>query len=100
LLIAGGLMKKYLILNLVVILLIYCIPAVISAQTADDYYNSGAAALDLKNYNTAIDNFNKCLEADPKYADAYYKRGLCYYNKQEYENAIADWQKAGDLNAT
>lgn len=48
-------------------------------------------------YEQAISDFNKALEINPKYADAYYNRGYTYYLKEEYEKSWEDINKAQDL---
>jgi len=35
---------------------------------------------------------------DYDYSDAYYNRGLCYFNKNQYDQAIAEYQEAININ--
>ncbi|MBI4712043.1 MAG: tetratricopeptide repeat protein [Planctomycetes bacterium] len=44
-----------------------------------------------------MDDINKALELNPASAHYYYRRGLIYYKKGNYKNAIADYTKAIEL---
>ena len=48
-------------------------------------------------YQNAIDDFSKSIGLNPRNADAFYSRGICYFHKLEYEKAILDLKKAVDL---
>jgi tetratricopeptide (TPR) repeat protein len=45
----------------------------------------------------AIEYLNKSIEIDPKYAAAYYNRGIVWYGKGDMEKACLDFRKACDL---
>ena len=45
-------------------------------QSADDYLKRGNTKSDLKDCQGAIDDYNKAIEINPQYANAYTKRGL------------------------
>ena len=51
------------------------------------YYNKNE-------YGKAIEDFNKAIELDNKFALAYNNRGMVYLNKKEYDKAIEDFNKA------
>ena len=55
-------------------------------------YNLGAIELDHHN-NTkkAFDYFSKAINANPKYAEAYFARGVCYQELKDNSNALADY---------
>lgn len=48
--------------------------------------------------NKAISNFNKAIEINPGYPDAYNNRGCIYQNKGELDQAISDFSKAIEIN--
>lgn len=61
----------------------------------------GATLLELGNRNfdrsfhiRAIEDFTKATQLQPKNATAYNNRGLCYYYKGDFEQALADYKTA------
>ena len=67
-------------------------------KTAVDYYNDGLIALREKKYDKAWENFNKAIEMNPAYIEAYNKRGMCYYELKKYRNALTDFDRATQLD--
>jgi tetratricopeptide (TPR) repeat protein len=62
-------------------------------------FNSrGFAFLIKKQYDRAIKDFGKAIEADPSYAAAFHNRGNAYRNKGQYDLAVADYDRAIALN--
>ena len=53
----------------------------------------GTNYLKKGDWDQSVFYFNKALEIDPKYADAYYNRGTVYANKGQYNRAISDFNK-------
>ncbi len=39
-------------------------------------------------------DYNKAIEINPNFADAYCKRGLTYYNLKDYSKALTNFNKA------
>ncbi|KAF5437841.1 Tetratricopeptide (TPR) repeat containing protein [Candidatus Methanophagaceae archaeon] len=62
------------------------------------YYNRGIAYNTLKQHEKAIEDFNKALELNLKYAEAYNNRGNAYAKLKQHETAIEDYNKALELN--
>lgn len=68
------------------------------------YYNRGKTFRDLAyegfhEYDeNAIPDFDKTIELNPNYTEAYIHRGLSYYGLGQYERAIKDFDKAIELN--
>lgn len=55
-------------------------------------YNLGAIQLEVKkDPSKAIDYFSQAINANPKYAEAYYARGVCYEELKEKKNAYEDY---------
>jgi tetratricopeptide (TPR) repeat protein len=50
----------------------------IGSKGAEYYSNRGEACLEKGRLDKAIVNFNKALEINPRYANAYYNRGNVY----------------------
>ncbi len=69
-------------------------------QTAEEWFYSGVAKFNLKDYRGAIADYNKAIELDPTEATAYNNRGHVKLNLEDYRGAIADCNKAIELNPT
>ena len=81
-------------------LIIFClfITTLAYAQTVEDYFNSGKAKNELKDYMGAIQDYSKAIEINPNYAFAYNNRGNAKHRLQDYREAIQDYTKAIELN--
>lgn len=61
-------------------------------------YNMGAIEFNIqKEPKKAIDYFTKAINADPRYAEAYYARGACYQELKDNNNAVADYNMSLQL---
>lgn len=60
-------------------------------------YESGNCYMNFKDYNTAIDFYTKAIESNPKYDDAYFNRGQCWFYLNKKDKSCEDWQIAHDL---
>lgn len=69
-------------------------------KTPLDAYNEGIHAFNSGETDKAIAAFEQVLKLDEKYADAYYRLGLCYLNKNENDKAIEALRKYIQLNPT
>ncbi len=49
-------------------------------------------------YERAIDDYNRAIEMDGAFAEAYYDRGFSFYEVARYEEALADLTRAIELN--
>jgi len=66
------------------------------------FYNKAQVRVAQKNYKDAIKNFNKVLDLEPRYAEAYVSRGnVKRVFNEDYDGAIEDYTKAikNDKNA-
>jgi tetratricopeptide (TPR) repeat protein len=51
----------------------------------------------MKDYRAALVDYNKAIELDPRFADAYYNRGLTNIFLGNNRQGIQDLSKAGEL---
>jgi tetratricopeptide (TPR) repeat protein len=82
---------------------------------AERHYSKGVALLEAKKYNMAIDEFNTALKLVPSYTNAgkliatakkerdnaietYLKKGIDYFQKEELELAIKEWDAVLDID--
>ena len=61
-------------------------------------FNQGLALLEDGQYDQAIVYFNKAIEINPRYAEAYNSRGYVFRKRGQYEKAISDCNKAIEIN--
>lgn len=62
------------------------------------YQNRANANFVMGEYDTAITDYNKAIELNPKEPDVYFSRGLAHFNKASYTPAIADFDKVIELD--
>jgi TonB family protein len=62
------------------------------------YQNRANANFVMGEYDTAISDYNKAIELNPKEPDVYFSRGLAHFNKSSYAPAIADFDKVIELD--
>jgi len=60
-------------------------------------YESGNCYMNFREYNTAIDKYSAAIESNPKFADAYFNRGQCWFYLNDRDRSCADWLKADSL---
>ncbi len=86
-------MKKYLF----AILLFFITSPLLSQQSADQLFERGYNYL-TADRDKAIELLSACIEKDPYYQQAFYHRGIAYFKNEDYEKALADFNKAQELN--
>ncbi len=62
------------------------------------YLVRAAAEMDMSEFKLALADFNKGIELDPLYAEAWNNRGNVYFNLKDYNSAIKDYTKAIELD--
>ena len=60
-------------------------------------YNKANILCTQRNWQAAIDNYTRAIEADNDFAEAYFNRGLTYIYIDEVEQGLADLSRAGEL---
>jgi len=61
------------------------------------YYTSGMEKYNATNYEIAIGDFSKAIEASPEFVEAYFQRGCAKHYSDDYNGAISDFDKAIEL---
>lgn len=76
--------------NLISLFIIFLVAtSMMNAQKkAEDYYRQGELKSSFFDNDGAINEYQKALEIDSTYEDAYNKIALIYFNKKDYQNAI------------
>lgn len=62
------------------------------------YHNRGRAHLEQGNFPRAIQDLNKAIEMNPKFAEAYRNRGSAYFHQNNLYQAILDYNVAIQLD--
>lgn len=57
----------------------------------DIYIIGGEICKKLYRYEEAIESWNKALEIEPNYLDAYYSKAFCYEEMGKYDAAYSEW---------
>ena len=65
-----------------------------SLEEAKKRFNLGNQHFDINNYDEAISCYREAIKINPRYIQAYIKRGLVWQKIQDHENAIIDYGKA------
>ena len=58
---------------------------------------SGEVHRSRREYDWAIEDYNKVIEMNPDNVEAYYNRGVTYHHKGDYDRAIEDYTKTIQL---
>lgn len=73
-------------------------PAKAGSKTAKAAFERGENCMKNGEWAIAITQFDEALKQDPKYAAAYRRRGIAYYNQGKYDRTYADCSEALKLN--
>jgi tetratricopeptide (TPR) repeat protein len=66
-------------------------------SSAERFYSQGLAQLSRDDYTRALPNFEKAVEADPNYAEAWYQAGFCYGTLGRHQDALRASRTAAKL---
>lgn len=61
-------------------------------------YVKGRELFLSKDYDSAIEQFNKVIEMDEKFVEAYNMRGSCYSALKKNDEAVKDFSKAIEID--
>ncbi|MDR2040582.1 MAG: DUF4919 domain-containing protein [Bacteroidales bacterium] len=70
------------------------------SQTAEEWKKLGNIESDSANYIKAIEYYQKAIETDSTYFDAYHNLGFAFSNIQDFDKAIEFYNKAISINDT
>lgn len=73
-----------------IILVLIFVAGVGWCETAEEWFNKGMAAHEAKNFDEAINFFNKAIATDSNIPEAYYNLGLLYYEKGMHDEAVGN----------
>src|ERR1700752_1362115 len=68
------------------------------SQTVIDLRKSGYAKYVVGDNQGAIEDYDKAIKLNPKYAGTYCNRGVAKYAMRDYEGAIRDFTNALDVS--
>ena len=73
----------------------------IDPGNATAHFNQGFIDLEYRqNYRAASQHFSNAIELYPDYSQAFYNRGLCHESLDERNLALADYEKALEIDPT
>ncbi len=86
------------LLNIILVSFIF-IPSVLQGQNRlDGLKRQGLFLMSEGRYEEAVDQFNKYIAANPRLAEGYHLRGLCYEKRIQYQYSVLDLRRARRLD--
>ena len=82
------------------ILLVLSLIVLFLPNEAKDCYKRGNAYRQKGDWDRAIAEYNRAIEVNPKYGEAYMNRGIIYYYKGDLDRALEDYNRAADWTPT
>jgi tetratricopeptide (TPR) repeat protein len=80
-------MRKYICIIVLALIVTIGFATKAVATSKRYYYNHGFRYMKLGKYKLAIKDFNQAISIDPKYAKAYFLRGISYKKVGQYQRA-------------
>ena len=92
-------LKNILIIGLVIPLFVAsCMCMEDNSEKAFEYYNKGCDCYSKGDYATAVEYFDKALEIDPNYVEAWHNKAIELMKLERYDEAIECYDKLIELN--
>jgi tetratricopeptide (TPR) repeat protein len=79
---------------LLVVVVVFGWSSTVRSQTASELFDQGVAAHGQGRYEQAIELYDRALELDPNFSEAFRKRGLSYRELGDYDRCFADYDRA------
>jgi len=70
----------------------------IAAKQSHNYFEEGTSFYDQEDYNKALISFQKAVQTDPVFAEAYYNLGIIYDIQHKFSKAISAYEKVIQLD--
>lgn len=64
------------------------------------YFEAGSTAVDLERYSQAIEAFKRIIELDPGFRGAHFSMGAAYFQLQDMEAALREFEAEAGVNPT
>lgn len=90
-------MRKLQFITFLTLLLSFTVSAQNSRNSHNEnitIYQTGKQYYDAKRYKSAINEFDKIINDDPYFFNAYFKKSYSYYNLEKYKLALQEIEKA------
>jgi tetratricopeptide (TPR) repeat protein len=84
----GNFMKH---LKLIIAILFLALNSACQAQSADSLFDAAIDKMQIEDYKSAIDLFNKAAKKNPNMVNIYINRANCKYQTEDYRGAIKDY---------
>jgi len=86
-------------LKIIQCLIVFAVGFVFFSCTANYYFNEAEKLSEARKYTEAIELFNKAIEKDTTFLEAYNNRGTAKSAIGDYEGAIKDYQKVLEIDS-
>ena len=77
-----------------ILIFLLIIPVSLAQKKSDAVKQQAVSLMNEGRIKEAIDQLNKYIASDPRQADGYHLRGLCYEKTTEYQYAVLDLRRA------
>jgi len=82
----------------ILVLFICLIPVLALAQTPEEYFFSGFDKTKISDWKGALQDFNKAIELNPNFEEAYVGRAIVMMHMGDNKGALLELNKAINLN--
>ena len=81
-----------------IVIFLSFLPALLAQTKPDSVKLQAIALMNQNRIKEAIDQLNKYIASDPRNAEGYLLRGLCYEKTSEYQYSVLDLRRARQLD--